>query len=295
MLAPGGGVQTLAKGRVEQDRTIRTGATASVIAHLSLLALLVLLSEVRPLDSATEPVEVNIVTPSEIEPEQPKPAEPQFTFPTLSPTEQPAAPAPSAPPPPAQTPAAPQAASAPQQSPAPQAAQPDRRAAAAPPKAEPPKAAEPKPEPGSPSAGYRQAEPDLSVKYNVLLGLPPDLPPPTVAPNKSDEGFDVSTVSADISSSIIAEFRRHLKSCSKLPASVQPSDHIRVKLRVFLTQDGRLAAEPAIGGGSANMKAIELLQNAIAGLKQCQPYRMLPADRYGEWKVLDLDFTPKDF
>jgi len=76
---------------------------------------------------------------------------------------------------------------------------------------------------------------------------------------------------------------------------VQPSDHVMVKLRVFLTQDGRLAAEPAIGGGSANLKAIELLQNAIAGLKQCQPYKMLPADRYGEWKVLDLDFTPKDF
>src|SRR5262245_731813 len=295
MLDGGGGVQTLAKGRVEQDLTIRTGATASVIAHLSLLALLVLLSEVRPLDSATEPVEVNIVTPGEIEPEQPKPAEPQFTFPTLSPTEQPASPAQSAPPPAAPAPATPQAASAPQPPPAPQAAQPDRRAAATPPKAEPPKAAEPKSEPGSPPAGYRPAEPDISVKYNVLLGLPPDLPPPTAAPGNSDEGFDVTTVSADISSSVIAEFRRHLKSCSKLPASVQPSDHIRVKLRVFLTQDGRLAAEPAIGGGSANMKAIELLLNAIAGLKQCQPYKMLPADRYGEWKVLDLDFTPKDF
>jgi hypothetical protein len=287
-------VQTLAKGRVEQDQAIRTGTAASVIAHLSLLALLVLLSEVRPLDSAAEPVEVNIVTPSEIEPEQPKPAEPQFTFPTLSPTEQAASPAPSPPPTPAPAPAAPQAASAPQQ-PKPEPPQPDRRAAASPPKAEAPKPAEPKAEPGSPSAGYRQAEPDLSVKYNVLLGLPPDLPPPTAAPGKSDEGFDVTTVSADISSNIIAEFRRHLKSCSKLPASVQPSDHIRVKLRVFLTQDGRLAAEPAIGGGSANMKAIELLQNAIAGLKQCQPYRMLPADRYGEWRVLDLDFTPKDF
>jgi hypothetical protein len=22
---------------------------------------------------------------------------------------------------------------------------------------------------------------------------------------------------------------------------------------------------------------------------------MLPADRYGEWKVLDLSFTPRDF
>ena len=60
-----------------------------------------------------------------------------------------------------------------------------------------------------------------------------------------------------------------------------------------MTQDGRLAADPVIGGGSANIKAIELLQSAIAALKHCQPYAMLPADRYGEWKVLDLDFTPQ--
>ena len=50
-----------------------------------------------------------------------------------------------------------------------------------------------------------------------------------------------------------------------------------------------MVLEPGTG------KAIELLHSAIAGLKQCQPYKMLPADRYGEWKVLDLDFTPKDF
>ena len=43
-----------------------------------------------------------------------------------------------------------------------------------------------------------------------------------------------------------------------------------------MTQDGRLAADPVIGGGSANLKAIELLQSAIAALKECQPYTMLP-------------------
>jgi hypothetical protein len=132
------------------------------------------------------------------------------------------------------------------------------------------------------------------VKYNVMLGLPTELPPPSGS-RKSDEGFEETTSNADISSTVIAEFRRSLKSCSKLPASVQPSDHIMVKVRVFMTQDGRLAADPMVGGGSANPKAIELLQSAIAGLKQCQPYKMLPAERYGEWKVLDLDFTPKDF
>jgi hypothetical protein len=288
-----GAARKRCKNRVEQDRSIRTGATASVIAHLSLLALLVLLSEVRPLGSATEPVAVNIVTPDEAEPEQLKQEpgqdkpEPQLTLPDPTP--------PMAPPPAAQAaaPAAPPPASASQQAAKPQAVRPDRNAAAAA-AALAATAVTPPAQPGPASADYRPAEPDLTVKYNVMLGLRMELPPPTGS-RKSDEGFEEKTSNADISSTVIAEFRRSLKSCSKLPASVQPSDHIMVKLRVFMTQDGRLATDPMVGGGSANPRAIELLQSAIAGLKQCQPYKMLPADRYGEWKVLDLDFTPKDF
>jgi hypothetical protein len=33
----------------------------------------------------------------------------------------------------------------------------------------------------------------------------------------------------------------------------------------------------------------------MKALQACQPYAMLPADRYREWKVLDLNFTPQDF
>jgi hypothetical protein len=293
--------------QVEQDKTIRTGATASVIAHLSLLAMLVLLSEVHPHSPAVEPIPVNIVTPeeaaevtpAEAAPDRPKPEpqdkpEPQLTLPDPSAVKPPAPEAPAA--------AAPKPASTPQPAAKAPPAKPEPKAAAAtppppaappPPVAPPPAAAAAPPPAGSALPGYRPAEPDLSVKYNVILGLPVEVP--AAKPAKSEEGFDETTSNADISSTAIAEFRRHLKSCSKRPASVQPSDHITVKLRVALTQDGRLAADPVVGGGSANPKAIELLQSAIAGLKQCQPYKMLPADRYGEWQVLDLDFTPKDF
>jgi hypothetical protein len=36
------------------------------------------------------------------------------------------------------------------------------------------------------------------------------------------------------------------------------------------------------------------MQTAIRALKECQPYGFLPADKYGEWKILDLSFTPRD-
>lgn len=248
---------------------------ASVIAHLSVLALLVLVSEVSPLEHAAESIAINIVSSAEVEPEQPRPTEQQQ-------------PSPSDPPVPPQPSLAAEAAVPI----APPAGPKQQSAALRVPQAAP---VQPKAQAGSASPSYRQPEPDLSVKYNVLLGLPPELPPLAAPMAKSDAGFDESTIAADVAPGVLTEFRRHLKSCSKLPASVQRTDHIVVKLRVFLTQDGRLAAEPAIGGGSANVKAIELLQGAIAALKQCQPYGMLPADRYGEWMVLDLDFTPKDF
>jgi hypothetical protein len=276
------------QNRLEQDQAIRTGVTASAIAHLSIVALLVLMSEVHPFGSSTEPIAVDIVTPQEIEQEKPKKKlEPEETTPFKLPDPAVSAQQASSSPGAASEPARQAASAPPQSAPPQQASRAERRGTSA--------AAAPPAQLGSASPAYRPPEPDLSVKYNVLLGLPVDTPP-MVNPGKSDDGFDATASSAaDISSSVIAEFRKHLKTCSKLPPSVKPSDHIIVKLRVLLAQDGRLAAEPAIGGGSANMKAIELLQSAIAAVKQCQPYTMLPVDRYGEWKVLDLDFTPKDF
>jgi len=139
----------------------------------------------------------------------------------------------------------------------------------------------------STSPAFIPPEPDLSVKYHVMLGLPPDTP---------GDGFDAAaSATADIASSLVTEFRRHLKTCSKLPETIAPSDKIKIKLRVLMTPQGKLAAEPVLIEASASTKGPALMQNAISALQACQPYAMLPADRYGEWKVLDLSFTPQDF
>jgi hypothetical protein len=129
----------------------------------------------------------------------------------------------------------------------------------------------------------------------VLLGLPPELPP-TLPQDKPGDGFDApASQTADVASSLVTEFRRHLKTCAKLPKSIAPSDPIRIKLRVFMTPDGKLATDPILIEASASAKGPALMQSAIAALEACQPYQMLPVDRYGEWKVLDLSFTPQDF
>ena len=273
---------------MELRRIIPSDITASAVAHVSLLTLLVLFSEVHPFGAVTaEQIPVEIVTPQDLAEKQ-------------TPGEQPPAenkPEP-APEPDFSLLEKPPAVAAPPQPPAP-AVRPQKQAALAMPgAAQPQPVAQPPSQPAAPA--YKPPEPDVSIKYQVLLGLPPDLSPlppaSSQAPNKGDDNFDApATDAADIASTLIAAFRRHLKTCAKLPASLSSADDVKVKLRVLMTPDGRLAADPILVEASASMKGPLLMQGAIRALQACQPYAMLPVERYGEWKVLDLNFTPQDF
>jgi hypothetical protein len=144
----------------------------------------------------------------------------------------------------------------------------------------------PEPHPAPPPS-YNAPEPDISVKYGVLLGLP--------ASGMDDGNGAAEAAKADIPAMDTAQFRRHLKTCSKMPASVSSSDNIRIVLRVPFTTDGKIAAPPALIEASASAKGPALMKGAVEALVLCQPYAMLPPDKYNEWKVLDLSFTPRDF
>jgi hypothetical protein len=265
---------------MEVRQYIRPDVTLSAIVHLSLVACVVIYTEVRPFRSVAEKaVPVDIVVADEKKPEPLPTPEPS---PDLSMLAKPASPAASAP-------AAPPAASPPPQ----QASPANRREALAQPQPQAP-AASPAPAPAA-ARGYTPPEPDLTIKYHVMLGLPQDMPADISAGDKRGEGGDTGPMSDNLASSLVDALRRHLKTCSKLPAALSPSDNVAVKLRVQLAPDGRLAADPALIEGTASMKGVQLMQGAVAALTACQPYAMLPADRYGEWKVLDLSFTPHDF
>jgi hypothetical protein len=275
-------------------RFIRSGIAVSAIGHLSILAMVLVFAEVHPFGSVTaEPITVDLVSPAEVGAPPKEEAPPKPELPKQEPSDAVDLSSKSAPPPPPAPAAAPLEATAPPQKLA--ALTPKQ---AAPPATHPvkqPAAAQPQPPATSRAPSFVPPQPDLTVKYNVLLGLPPELPP-TVPQDRPGDGFDApASQTADIPSTLITEFRRHLRTCSKLPASIAPSDPIRIKLRVLMAPDGKLAADPILIEASASAKGPALMQSAIAALEACQPYAMLPADRYGEWKELDLNFTPQDF
>jgi hypothetical protein len=256
---------------MELCQLIRSGIAASAIAHLTVLAGVLLLAEVHPLRSVTaEAMAVDLVTPDEVPvapdaPPEVPPPKPDDSFDLRSKTVE----APTAP---VQPPPSPQQQTPPSQ---PEAEQ----TAAAPPPPQP----DPAPQQASPPLPP-QPEPDLTVKYSVALGLP------------EVGDFDAaSSKPVDLDNNQIAAFRRHLKSCSKLPAGITSGDKVRVLLRAALTPDGRLAAAPTLIEASASMKGPALMQAAISALTACQPYTMLSPYKYKEWKLLDLNFTPQDF
>lgn len=318
---------------MEPRTLIRAAIAASVLGHLALAAG-VYFADAKPMEPHEDNVSVDLVTPQELaeaerkaeeakpepEPEKkPEPEKPDFRLPDLTtrPTleEQKTSAAAAAKPQSSQQKseaeqaAQPQKAASPSQPP-PQQQQsqpaPPQQQAASPSSAAPPlaaqtpppqqQAAQPPPQqqaalqsqqaPQSPPPAAEQVppqpDPDITVKYGVMLGLP---------------GFGGAPASeqADVAKTDIAAFHRHLKTCLKLPANVARNDDAMVKLRAQLTPDGRLVAEPTVIEVRRPAKAALLLQAAKQGLEACQPYSMLPADKYNEWKVLDLPFTPQDF
>jgi hypothetical protein len=254
-----------------------------VTTHLAVLILLLGYAGVRPFNTVTaETISVDIVSPDEVKEatKQVPPETPPLDIPDLSAKEQSAL----TPKPPSQSPHQ-------VTPPAPQPNQKaDARQAAAQPSTAAPSQPAPPPQPASPwlpnLAGA--AQPDVSVKYQVNLGLP--------LPARPGDDFDAPASStAKVSTDDIAKFRERLKTCSVLPGSITPNDKVTIRLRASFLPDGTLASPPLLIEASASAKGPLLMQAAIDALAACQPYALLPADKYNEWKVLDLSFTPRDF
>ena len=90
-------------------------------------------------------------------------------------------------------------------------------------------------------------------------------------------------------------FRELVSSCEALPPGITRNEKINITVRVFLNSDGTLAAEPQLLESNPSAEQQALMQIFISGLHKCQPYTMLPQDRYKQWKALDLVVHPRNY
>jgi outer membrane biosynthesis protein TonB len=110
----------------------------------------------------------------------------------------------------------------------------------------------------------------------------------------TDYAFDaMAERSAALTAADIAAFREHLDKCWKPPAALARAQNLKAVLRIALNPDGAMAAEPILVGASASSQGPALVDTARRALDACQPFRFLPADKYSEWKILELNFTPR--
>jgi hypothetical protein len=275
---PGGPPQTpTASGLI-----IPVGLAISCVAHLAFLTPAVILGGVHLFDPAPEDaITVDIVSPDDVEEARKAEASPADVAPTPDAKR---ASAPAADPPPQPQPSA---RAIGQDGTREAAVQPQSALPAWPPAAWLPQDFAPAyPEPAQPRD-------DIAAG---MFAMPLALPGGSAG--KEEQGPAIEK--ADIPDDAIAAFRKHLKTCSVLPAVA--TARARVTLKIHLNPDGTLMKGPEqnprpVGNifGYPDGGGGELFNAAMAAVRKCQPYNMLPPDKYEEWKTFEITFTRENF
>ncbi len=89
----------------------------------------------------------------------------------------------------------------------------------------------------------------------------------------------------------VKEFKQQVRRCFKLPAGLAAGQQLQMVIRIALAPSGALAGEPEMVAAKMSPLGPALRDSAVAAVRQCAPYK-LPPDKYQDWKVLDIDFSP---
>jgi hypothetical protein len=139
-----------------------------------------------------------------------------------------------------------------------------------------------------------QLPPDTLADQAERLSAMLNLPGPGFGDGTGAEAFNKTKLTKDE----VEAFRAHLKSCWKLPRGVAANERLKMVIRLSLRNNGTLASDPTLIEGGAiktesdQIKLIAVRDEAMRTIRQCAPYAMLPPEKYREWRVLDIDFSP---
>lgn len=161
---------------------------------------------------------------------------------------------------------------------------------------EPPKPAEqkPPPEPAAQPAPPQAPKPPEQLPAQTAKAPPQNQPQAAAPADKPAQPEGPSGGPSESKSKLtpeeIAAFRAQVQKCWTLPVGVPNAMKLEAVLRVSLARNGALAAGPELLKANASAGGPVLVGIAMKALRECAPYRSLPASKYSDWKVLDLRF-----
>jgi hypothetical protein len=139
--------------------------------------------------------------------------------------------------------------------------------------------AQPPPDPPAPSTEKTPDAPDTAATAAYLA----------LAGGKLGGGFAAPPIDSPlVGYDFTVPFRELVSTCGASPPGISPDEKISIVVRVFLNPDGTVTAAPQLLESNPSAKQLALMEHFAAGLQKCQPYTMLPQNRYSQWKTLDL-------
>ena len=159
-------------------------------------------------------------------------------------------------------------------------------AATAPPQAPPPSAAPQSQLPAvAPAPQGDQSLPDPATVAELLH---------MVAPAQATGSAPPTESKARLSAQEVIAFKDRLKQCWTPPTGIPEGEPLKTVVRIALNPGGRFTAQPDLLVAPASSYGPALVQSVMSALARCQPYNVLPADKYQEWRLLDLTFSQND-
>jgi outer membrane biosynthesis protein TonB len=103
-----------------------------------------------------------------------------------------------------------------------------------------------------------------------------------------------SATAAKLSQSEMAALVERLRQLWSPPVGARNPDEIVVRVRIRLGRDGRLAGPPQVLTSGSSPLFQTARESAIRALYRGQPFDMLRAETYEQWKDIEINFDPRE-
>ena len=99
---------------------------------------------------------------------------------------------------------------------------------------------------------------------------------------------------AQLSQSEIDALKKRLSECWHPPAGATDGGQIKVVMRVLFKPDATVATPPQLVAASASPFGPAMAESAKRAILTCQPFTMLRAEHYQQWKDIEITFDPRE-